>query len=588
MSNRNKTNRTLAFDEILKRIAENELEVVHCNGNSAAWKIFNKIRYVKEKTKYVDYVQCKTCKVLRTYSPENGTSTLKKHKCKNGGDVEVVYKSLLPEEATEIRKTLSNKSLELCATDVIPVDTICGVGFYNFSQSLITLGERFGNINLDGLLPKNKFLTRRIRSLRDDEQHKLEQDVADAIVKKRCSLSMACSTKVDGINQLIASCIYFDNDLTKLTKKIIFTLPVDESCSEEKVIYDIQNKCEAYGCNQQTLRDMSVVTPPKSFFVEKFSSICSRVDCVAFIINSILKPFAENNEISEIFLSCKAIVSYLIESGKDTKLKFKVVEAGDNWEKKISMLQKLNLNYNEVMNLMSAQNQEDFKFDQNLAEELVKVLELFIDALDDLQSTNYPTSNKVLLWWSMIKDFLNSNAKYPKPIKRAMLETKRLFQKNFVPTVDQKMSCFLDPRYRFLKMLSSDDRVEVIRKVREILDNMPFVQSSVAPTRDSAPPPKKSKFSHLEANDEDLEEKDEVNVYIHSTQLSSFNLAEAEMNIVSEFWKKNEEKLPKLSRLAISKLHTPACCCDRENPINLHHALDSDMMDDLLFMRDKI
>lgn len=77
-------------------------------------------------------------------------------------------------------------------------------------------------------------------------------------------------------------------------------------------------------------------------------------------------------------------LSYLIESWKDVKLKFKVAEANDNWEKKILMIQKLNLNYNEVKDLLSAEMQENFKFDQKLAEELVEVLELFIDALNKL------------------------------------------------------------------------------------------------------------------------------------------------------------------------------------------------------------
>lgn len=154
------------------------------------------------------------------------------------------------------------------------------------------------------------------------------------------------------------------------------------------------------------------------------------------------------------------------------------------------MIQKLNLNYNEVKDLLSAEMQENFKFDQKLAEELVEVLELFIDALNELQSTNYPTSNKILLWWSILNDLFDSNAKYSKPIKRAMLQTKLLFKTNFVPTIDQKI-CFLDPRYRFLKMLVPNDRVEVIREVRNILDNIPYEQSDVVPGHHAAPPAKK-------------------------------------------------------------------------------------------------
>lgn len=588
MSKLNKTDRILAFEDILKRIAEGELEAVHYNGNSAAWKIFNKLRYVKEKSKYVGYVQCKTCKTLRTHSPLNGSSTLKKHKCKNAKDAEVVYRSVLPEEATEIRNTLLKKSIDFCATDIIPVHTVVGDGFHDFAQALVAVGDRYGNINLDGLLPKKKYLTRCIRNLKDDEQHKLEQDIADAIVKRHCSLSITCYPIVGDETQLIASLIYFDDDLSTLTKKIIFTLPFNKSCNTEKIKCDIQNKCKAYGCDQKLLQNLSVVTPHKTIFVETLDSICARVDCAAFIINSILKPFSDCDEISELFLNCNAIASYLIETGKDKKLKFKVFEANVNWEKKILLIHKFNLNYNEVMGLLSEDMKEGFKFNQKLAEELVEVFELFIDALDDLQSTKYPTSNKILLWWSMINDHLHSKAKYSKAIKSAMFHTKILFQKNFVPTIDQKISCFLDPRYRFLKMLEPDDRIEVSREVRKALDNMSYKQCDAVPGRRDAPPAKKSKFSHLEANDDDLEERDEINVYLHSTQLSSFNLAESEMNIITEFWKSNAVKLPKLFRLAVSKLHTPACCCDREKPMNLNQTIEPDSMADLLFIRDKI
>lgn len=89
--------------------------------------------------------------------------------------------------------------------------------------------------------------------MKDDEQHKLEQDIAEAIVNKHCSLSMTCYTKVGDESQLIASLIYFDNELSKLNKKIIFTLSVDKNCSAEKVMCDIQNKCKAYGCDQKLL-----------------------------------------------------------------------------------------------------------------------------------------------------------------------------------------------------------------------------------------------------------------------------------------------------------------------------------------------
>lgn len=191
-----------------------------------------------------------------------------------------------------------------------------------------------------------------------------------------------------------------------------------------------------------------------------------------------------------------------------------------------------------------------------------------------------------MLWWSTLKDHFNSNAKYSRPLKRSMFHAKTIFESEFVPSMDQKISCFLDPRYRFLKMLSEEDRTDTIRAIRCILDSMPNEPCQAVNVVSVAPPAKKSKFSHLEANDDDFEERDEVNVYIHSTQLLSYNLAESEFNVIGNFWKNNQEKLPKLFRLATSKLNTPACCCSHEKAISLTRTIKPEMLDDLLFIRD--
>lgn len=115
---------------------------------------------------------------------------------------------------------------------------------------------------------------------------------------------------------------------------------------------------------------------------------------------------------------------------------------------------------------------------------------------------------------------------------------------------------------------------------------MPAISATAEPH--PVPPAKKSKFSHLEANDDDIEERDEVCKYIHSTELKTYNLSESDFHIIGMFWKDHREKLPKLFRLATTKLHTPACCCSRENTLNLKTSIDTEILDDFLFLRDKL
>ncbi len=328
-----KTNKVLEFEEILKRISEGELETVHYNGNSAAWKVFNKIRYVKEPTKFVDYAQCKACKVLRTHTPEHGTSTLKKHKCKNAK--EIIYKTVSPDTSNDMKNHLLQKSLEFCATDIISGDIISGTGFRNFAQALVDIGDRHGNVNLSGILPKTALLTHHIQNLKKDEEHKLRDEFAQAWEKKYCSLSMnLIATTFGGDIRLLVNLIYFDSDLTKLTKKTLFTMLVDETNNTEKIMGDIQNQFKNFGCGEQNLKSMCVVTSAKGILADALNRICLKKDCVASVISSFLKPFIDSDEISEIFLSCKEIIHFLIETGKDSKLKFQIVEDNDTWEKK--------------------------------------------------------------------------------------------------------------------------------------------------------------------------------------------------------------------------------------------------------------
>lgn len=195
---------------------------------------------------------------------------------------------------------------------------------------------------------------------------------------------------------------------------------------------------------------------------------------------------------------------------------------------------------------MGNEKQNDFKYNKKLVEELVAVLEIFVEALDSLQSTAGPTSNKILPWWSALREHLYSGDKHSIEMKRSIKLAQRLFEVEFAPTMEHKVACFLDPRYRLLKMLSVDELNEIIVKVKQNLGNMPVISTYAAADLLPNPPAKKSKFSHLEANEHDIEEQDEVSKYVHSTDLKPYNLSESDFHIIGMFWNNNKEKLPKL------------------------------------------
>lgn len=137
-------------------------------------------------------------------------------------------------------------------------------------------------------------------------------------------------------------------------------------------------------------------------------------------------------------------------------------------------------------------------------------------------------------------------------------------------------------------MLSEKERTEVIEEIRFHLKNMPTKEVEVPKTNeqevDNSLQKKKSRFSRFEADDEDVGEIDEINVYLHSIILKEYNFDE-EFNIIGQFWKNNQQKLPKLFKLATTRLHVPACCCGGKDSLQ-RKIIPLDEFDDLILMRD--
>ncbi len=387
---------------------------------------------------------------------------------------------------------------------------------------------------------------------------------------------------------LVANATYLNEDLTAMGKHLLFTLPVEGNGGLEKLIGDIRKVLINLGCDEIKINELNIVTPGKELFFKILQSHSKRENCMAFTINSILKTTLRysGSEFGEIISNCNEIVRFMIETEKNNKLKSMVVKDAGTWKSKINMINSLICQYTDIINLLNAEGKPELKFNKNRAEELVQFLQIFVDAIEDLKSTTHATINKILPWYCLLLDHLNSTDGYSIEMKLFMNQAKSVFTTQFVPTLNQKVACFLDPRYRRLKMLSEKDRAEVIDEIRFHMENIPTEENPNSNEQevDNPPQKKKSRFSRFEADDEDVGEIDEINVYLHSIQLKEFDF-EVEFNIIGEFWKNNQRKLPKLFKLATTRLHVPACCCGGKDSLQ-RKIIPLDEFDHLILIRD--
>lgn len=318
--------KSIQMEEVLKKIESGVLELVECDNPSPAWKIFSKIKNVETKI-YVDYVQCKRCKVLRSYTKTCGTSTLNKHNCKpknsTGDPLNVDFKAVSPERVNELKKLMIRQSIEFCAKDVVMIDVLCGVGFIRYAQNLVFIGEQNGKVDVRNILPSKTMLTRHVKNFVDEEEIKNEAIFKEALKKRWCSATANVSYLTQNKSTWIISTTYFDEDLSTLSKKVMFTVDIGEQTPLERVIAKIQNKFYGFGCSHRSLKDLHIITPKEDTFEKTFGIICSRMDCVALTINLILKDSFDksNGEVKDVFVNCKRIVEHLIATEQSTKTK---------------------------------------------------------------------------------------------------------------------------------------------------------------------------------------------------------------------------------------------------------------------------
>ncbi|KAG4072373.1 hypothetical protein HA402_004305 [Bradysia odoriphaga] len=576
-----KQEREIEIADVLSKIENGTLEIYRSSGISPAWKHFMKIRDATSKQR-IHYVQCVECKALLTYKEHGGTSHLNRHKCKiNDPTAECVpFRRVPDEKVDDVQKILVKNIIKFCAENLSSHQAVCGsVSFINFLQSFVTMGQNLGNIELKKIFPKSNTVQRKIESLKDENRR---------------------------------------------TIRVICTACFNQGDSPDLFLTKLMNVFNNFGGHEQDLIPLVVVTDKQPIFIESLKKFDRRLNCIADIIIDILNETFQaspNQETNDLITTCKTIVGILMKSEKHN---FELIRDDGTWVNKLLMVQSVTDQYNDIAVVLEMESRVNFEFNKRRAQEFISFLEPFVDALRDLSSNSYPTANKVLLWWTFIRDHLGTFQNYSYELKHMMINAMDLFRSKFVLTIDNKIDCFLDPRYKLLKMLSDTERTDVIAEVKKRLDVIivdEIVHNPAASTS-KAPSVKKSRFADYETkkgdsrkilpkkvskkskeetknenrfkrfetnDDENLNDSDEVVRYLKMPPMKSSEFG-SEFDVISKFWKSQQKHIPKLYKLAISRLHIPMTCgCGGQtNPYRQQHSLSEGTLHDLLFIKDKL
>ncbi len=495
---------------------------------------------------------------------------------------------------TEVKQHMTQKVVEFCALDVRPMETIAGDGFIRLAQYLVSLGATYGNFDVSTVLPHPTTVSRHIHSVKMNLHEKMFPIIDRAMKNGECSASTDMWTEDYKKRSFVTMTVHFFGEKFILNKRVLFTsLFEDEEKTGENIKAAIIEKFKGLGYDPEYLKKTRWVTDQGSNIICALKKPYTRDNCRTHLISTILRNTFDSDDIAlaipKLLRSCKNIVKYLKQSGKSNWLSSAVLqECETRWNTKLAMLESILKQHWKIMSILSKDQRKRWAFNISLANELVRFLTPFKEATKSLEGDTYCTANKILLWWSRLSTHLNTTIYHCKPLKKLVRVAKKFFKQKFTITMDNKIACLLDPRYRFLKMLPEAEREEVFREVKNLLDELPKATDEF-----EQPPSKKGRFALIETASEDFMEIDEFERYMRTADFSQYNTESKKKHLVELFWNDNEENFPKLFRLAKTRLNIPAASATSERVFSSAGRtyngsstnLKPELLDDLLFIK---
>lgn len=166
------------------------------DGTSDAWKYFTKV-YVDKN--YSGFVFCKVCKqVLLKWKSKDGTSGQLGHsKCctvstkSPATSIKQLFAAKVQSGsasiAAEDKSTLADKLASTCGKDIRPFSMVEGAGFREVASHFISIGARYGNINIDNVMPSARTVSRHANEVAMQERKQLA-DLITFIGPEMCLL----------------------------------------------------------------------------------------------------------------------------------------------------------------------------------------------------------------------------------------------------------------------------------------------------------------------------------------------------------------------------------------------------------------
>ena len=414
--------------------------------------------------------------------------------------------------------------IQFCYSELVNLETVTSESFRKLAQSLMSLGAQYGRSTL--VLPDTSQLQSQMHSYYTSLKSQINSDL-NLEMSRNLGGALVCDSQDD---VCILSAYYINNNW-QLVESVL-----SATTSESDINSFITSTLNEYGLNEEEKLSKFTFVSRGGLFDGVNIFLPSMSHTIDQIIESTL--FVDDTY-TDIIENCKIICGEL-----EIDIKLNPLVENVDWVYKFEVM-------NSVLTNRDKFELKNSSLDLELVKCMIDILSPFRDASLELRQCNsHPTLNHVLLWYYKLLKVLSTpcdesvtNFGFVNTLKSMM---KMGIEQNFQLHHLHKIAAFLWPNFRYLKMLSPEERDIVHSEVRGFIETRLSNETNLNEIAKKA----RSDFSDWEDSNDD--EQDEVEKYV-SAMLTTCN----ESNLL-QWWKEHQSDFPKLSHLAKGILAIPA------------------------------
>lgn len=619
----------MSNEDIKRKIDEEEYFLKPKFGKSEIWKKFKQV-FDKDDVLIEDVIACDNChKVFRFNSHKTGTSTLLKHKCltsskAQGSSIVSFFKEKEKDSSSqkppqEEKKVIIDKITKFVCHDLRSFNIIKGKGFQELAQSLVSLGNRCGDIDVKDILPDPTTISRNINHVAQNLRDEVKEELRKTVYNWGGAVTLDMWTEDFKKNSYLCMTIHYVDDNWDLIERVLHTTVWDSNLKKtgENIKSVVIQNLEKYGLGEQ-FQSLIYVTDRGPNMVAALKNNV-RLSCIAHILNNILeKTMDRNTQFSDMINASKSLVKFFKQSGLQNKLTKTLKASVDTrWNSTFSMLKSIADVYSEVKELLSQRKEESklIEIRQPCLLKLISFLEKFKIASDEIEATKRPTLFLVIIWYNRLLNHLeitdDDDGNF-RDLKSSCLE---IFKDTFEITKYHKMAIFFHPKMKSLKILDDSTETDSVHaEINNLIsayskrikdENINVTDRKSIPSYESMGtvsrknPAKKQRIKYNISDFEDTDESDseisELDRYI-AMKPGKFRNSDGNQTDVLKWWHTNETKFPLLSKIAKCILSIPASSAASERDFSSAGLTLSDRrtnmcpkrLDDILFLHSNL